>query len=290
VIILVAAALAGLLAFGAISVDAGLLYAERTRLNNVADAAALAGAVALAEYPNSADTVGATAAANQAIDNVTGANGLAAAQVTATIGGKDVTVKVSNTTELAFAKVISIPTAQVGASATAEYGTPSVLDGEGIGNVVPLGIELTGEEKPGDRIVLKDGGGAGTNGDFQFLALDGGKGVPSIEAIFSTGYQGTLTLGQEIDLAQGVKNNIAVTVMPPRLNTIVFVPVVSAPDKNVVTIVGFAAFLLKEMPGNGNDNTIVGELVPIVIPGGGGAGGVSDPSTGYGLRCVRLTR
>lgn len=298
VIILIAAALAGLLAFGAISVDAGMLYAERTRLNNVADAAALAGAVALAEYPDLTDTLGATAAANQAIDKVITANGLTSSQVTSTVdcSGKTVDVKVSAVKEMAFAKVIDVPTVQVGAGATADFTVPSILDGGDVGNIVPLGVELTGTPQPGDPVVLKDGGGSGTCGNFHLLALDGNGGVPSILAIFLNGYQGVLEKGDWIETAPGNKDIVATNGMEYRLASeetrIVITPIVSYANvngKDMVQILGFAAFYLEGLPGHGGDNTITGHFIQFVVPkAGGDTGGTGG--TDYGLRSVRLTR
>lgn len=296
VIILVAAALAGLLAFGAISVDAGLIYAERTRLNNVADAAALAGAVALAEYPDLSDAVGATAAANLAIDRVIAANGLTSSQYVPTISGKSVTVEVQSVQELTFARVLDIPTADVSASATADFTVPSVLDGGDVGNIVPLGVELTGTPQPGDPVILKDGGGSGTCGNFHLLALDGNGGVPSILAIFLNGYQGVLEKGDWIETAPGNKDIVATNGMEYRLASeetrIVITPIVSYANvngKDMVQILGFAAFYLEGLPGHGGDNTITGHFIQFVVPKAGGGSGGSG-GTDYGLRSVRLTR
>lgn len=122
VIILIAAALAGLLAFGAISVDAGVIYAERTRLNNVADAAALAGAQALPSGQ---------AAAREAALQCLAANGVSAAQaeISFTGGqGTEVQVRVQNTANLTFARLVNVNTAEVGASATAATAIPQAFD------------------------------------------------------------------------------------------------------------------------------------------------------------------
>lgn len=126
-LVVVAVMIVGLIAILALVIDGGNVYAERRRLQNAADAGALAGARALASKLGEA-------AAYAAADQFTAQNG--AQSWTTSIAGRRVRVTAFRTLPMNFAQVIGIATIDVQATAEAEWypAIPSV-------GLVPLAVE-----------------------------------------------------------------------------------------------------------------------------------------------------
>ncbi|MDQ0663508.1 Flp pilus assembly protein TadG [Arthrobacter ulcerisalmonis] len=131
--VIVAAMLVVLLGFAAMAVDVSMLYAERTQLRNGADAAALAIAQTCAK--NSKDSNCSTSAtlapnlansnANDGISNIKSiAFGSPRGPVTVAVGAQE-SGHAPNQVSLFFARVFGINTAEVNATSTAAWGTPS---------------------------------------------------------------------------------------------------------------------------------------------------------------------
>ncbi|WP_407070620.1 TadE/TadG family type IV pilus assembly protein [Pseudarthrobacter phenanthrenivorans] len=130
--VIVAFMLVALLGFGAMAVDVGMLYAERTQLRNGADAAALAIAQKCAK--NESDTncsatssLAAGLASGNAVDGLSNIKSAVLDPATRTI-----TVTASaqeaghspNEVSLFFARALGINTAEVTAPATVQWGSP----------------------------------------------------------------------------------------------------------------------------------------------------------------------
>jgi len=132
VLVLVALSLLVLLGIVALAVDGGHLYAERRKMQNAADAGALAGARVLCyeadQTPPYDDVV--DEAKKYAVDH----NGAEGAQVTVS-GSLTVTVVATETATTFFARVIGFPTADVAARASAMCQGP-----EGAGGLWPLAV------------------------------------------------------------------------------------------------------------------------------------------------------
>ncbi|WP_427172035.1 pilus assembly protein TadG-related protein [Arthrobacter sp. 92] len=133
VVVVVALLMLVLLGFGAIAVDVGMLYAERTQLRNGADAAALAVAQKCAKNLSDPDcsttsTLAGSLANGNANDNLSNIKSLVLDKtnrtVTATAASQEAG-KTPNQVSLFFARVLGMNTAEVGASSTAQWGTPS---------------------------------------------------------------------------------------------------------------------------------------------------------------------
>src|SRR5262245_35152995 len=124
VLIVVAGLLIVLIAFVALGVDTGVLYSARTSAQQVADAAALAGAFTFVNNSTAVDKAGtATDAATQvALNNSILGKGIVAADVTVTpdVAARKVTVVVQTTQDTYFAKAIGKSTAVVRVTAIAE--------------------------------------------------------------------------------------------------------------------------------------------------------------------------
>ena len=131
--VLVAILMVVLLGFGAIAVDVGMLYAERTQLRNGADAAALAIAQKCAKSVTDPDC-SATSTLAAALTNGNANDGLsnikstaldkAARTVTVTAASQEAG-KSPNEVSLFFARVLGMDSTEVNASSTVQWGTPS---------------------------------------------------------------------------------------------------------------------------------------------------------------------
>ena len=116
-----------LLAFLALAIDVGHIYAERRRMQNAADAGALAGAWEICfGDPSQAEAT--------ARDYTIARNGAQAADVD--VQTWTVTVVASETTDTFFAGIIGIPTADVGAVAEAACGAA-----RSAGGLWPIALE-----------------------------------------------------------------------------------------------------------------------------------------------------
>jgi hypothetical protein len=130
--VLIALLMVVLLGFAAIAIDVGMLYAERTQLQNGSDAAALM--VAQKCAMNETDTncsatspLAADLANKNALDGQSNVKSIAldkidrSVQVTA--GAKE-TGSAPNTVSLFFARVLGIPSAEVLATSSVRWGSP----------------------------------------------------------------------------------------------------------------------------------------------------------------------
>ncbi|HEY8699886.1 MAG TPA: Tad domain-containing protein [Arthrobacter sp.] len=130
--VIVALMLVALLGFGAMAVDVGMLYAERTQLRNGADAAALAIAQKCAKSATDPDcltptplaTGFANGNANDGLSNIKSvALDQTARTVTVTVGSQEA-AHTPNQVSLFFARVFGLNTTEVNAPATVTWGSP----------------------------------------------------------------------------------------------------------------------------------------------------------------------
>ena len=128
VLVVVAALLIVLIAFVALGVDTGALYSARTSAQEVADAAALAGAFTFVNDPTAPQPTTATNAATQvAINNSIMGKAVVATDVVATadVVNQKVTVTVTSTQPTYFAKAIWNSSANISATGVAEAADES---------------------------------------------------------------------------------------------------------------------------------------------------------------------
>jgi Flp pilus assembly protein TadG len=121
VAVIVAVAMVGLLGAVALAVDAGSLYSERAQLQNGADASALAIAQACAADSASTTCVAPTSAA-QSLANANTVAGSADVR-SVSVSGSTATVTLGKTVPTSFAAALGIMSDDVGASATASWGS-----------------------------------------------------------------------------------------------------------------------------------------------------------------------
>lgn len=286
VAILVALGLTTLLGFGALVTDIGLFYAQKASLQNAVDAAALAGVQELPGDPNRASQIAQDYATRNNAPNIS---------VQFEVNNAKIIVTTQKTVPTYLAKIWGINSEQLSATARAIMLPPTSISG-----AVPLSIQEQNFEY-GALYTLKSGSNDDTgqnSGWFGALELSG-NGARSYETDLADGYQGTLSIGQIIDVKhgnmsgpteQGVEERLAQDTRVPR-NTfndydrnapeIMYVPIVKIVDSNgnsvhQVQIVGFAAFFLEGVAGNGNDSIITGRFIRTLIPDGKTGGTLSD--------------
>jgi len=295
VVVLVALSLTGLLGLCAIVADVGSLYAQKVHLQNSVNAAALAGVRELPSNPGEAIAI--------AIDYAS-KNGVVSQDVQAMVDSDNdskLIVVASKKAPTHFARFWGITEEQISISASsrAMMDPPKVLFG-----AVPLAIQKQVFDYTTDY-VLKSGGGSGTSdwyfddsknnaagksgetsgtpGWYGALELSG-TGADTYETDLANGYEGTLSVGQILDVkhgdmsgptAKGIKTRIDSDTRVPK-NTIdnyennapqiVHIPIVEIISENgnsiqQVQIVGFAAFFLKGVAGNGNNSIVTGRFI-----------------------------
>lgn len=288
VTVLTAAVAVCLLLAAALTIDVGALYGEKSRLQAVADAAALAGASAL---PDSA------AARDRALDYAA-RNGVPAEAVSVEVNADrtrvDVAVQVTARTQLAGA--VGMPAFPVRAASAAFKSRPGAVEG-----AQPLGVELQQFEL-GKEYRLKIGSsGKGEEGpyrgNFHALAL-GGSGADTYEENLRHGYPGWLEAGQSVPTepgnmvgptADGLRERLEAdpysTWDHPRANSprVLLVPVIlsfEGSGRTSVTIAGFATFFLESVTGG----EVRGRFIKWTVPGRPASGEVPD----YGTAVIQL--
>ncbi|MCQ6271388.1 Tad domain-containing protein [Pseudarthrobacter sp. R1] len=202
--VIVAILLVTLLGFVAIAVDIGLIYSERAQLQNGADASAIALAQKCAKDGTdplcSTTSSLATSLANQnALDGMSKVYGIdldkTSRKVSVTTSAKE-TGGTDNSVSLFFADVLGIPTKEVGARASAEWGSPKAGR-----TAFPLAFSIcqVKDHVDGSLQLLQDHGnnanpdcnygpsGAAVAGGFGWLAPDAGKCGGTIDLALSEG-------------------------------------------------------------------------------------------------------
>ena len=284
VMVVAAIMMVTLMASAAVVIDAGQLFLAKKRLQNAADASALAGCFTLV---NKQDPVLADAESSKYIS----ANVIGEYQYSPTVDLDKNTFQVNlfQKVEHFFATVIGIDSSTVSATATAGGNTVISITG-----VVPLGVVRQQFEfnKP---YTLKYGGGEGYNGNYGALAL-GGRGASNYRSNLMYGYKNEIKIGDIVatetgnmagPTSQGVNYRISldhssIQDLAPNSPRVVIVPVidrlVGSGSNASATVVGFAAFYLESTDGKG---AVTGSFLKWAVSGKVGAGpsfGVVSPT------------
>lgn len=297
VVVLVALALTTLLGFCAIVTDVGLLYAKKAQLQNSVNAAALAGVQVL---PNEVN-------AQEIAKDYASRNGVSDSEVEVTFEASNSKIIVQATQQIPtyFARIWGITEEQISVSARAVLAPP-----EGLFGAVPLSIQEQEQDfVKGQKYVLKYGGRSdnsdlyldddqnnkvkksevesGTSGWYGALDLTG-TGAKSYQEDLANGYQGTLRVGQILNVKHGNMSGPTSEAITSRLNSdesdpkntidsyesdapqIVYIPIVKIISEKgnaiqEVQIVGFAAFFIEGVAGNGNDSEVTGWFIKTLV-------------------------
>jgi hypothetical protein len=262
-----------LLGATALTLDVASWYREQRQAQATADAAALAGAQVLPANPAEA-----LALAQQYADSNGG--GVSAADITLTsdwVPNDTVKVNVKRAAPGFFAKLFSIASVNVSATAAARADTPEQVQGAAPIVVNKLHPMLGGPGCPCFKVettlpLAKDG----APGAFGLLDFDpdGSNGVPPLAAWLQSGFGGWLDLGN-YESASGAKFNgdDIRDALTARLDTELLFPVFdtltgtgSGADYNIIGWVGFHldAFDLTD---HGNNQTITGYFTRVIWNG-----------------------
>lgn len=262
--VIIAIAMVSLMGMAALSIDVGHYYAATRTMQDVSQAAALAGAMALPDQQ----------AALQNAQDYLGKNGVPLSDATIQVTASTVRVEAFSTVHFWFAPVIGFSSARADGWTVAGLESPS-----GSNDTRPWGVPADAVV-PGQDVTLKAGAGGGSGGNFGAVQLCG-SGASSYENNIVQGCSQPVTVGQALSVQPGAMagptdsgvqqlvgedpNATWQTVQPgsPRL---VIVPVVSPPsghgENATVTVQGFAMFFV-EGPGSAN-GSVVGRFMQSV--------------------------
>lgn len=281
-IVMVALTITMMIGFGALVVDVGNLYLHKIRLANMADAAALAG---VQDLPGNSQLAIANArmyAAQNGMDSdVVG--------VSISTNNMVITVNATRKVPLFLARIFQMTFSNVVATASA-----SISPIKGASGIVPFGI-VKQQFIYGQTYNLKAGAGDGYSGNYGALAL-GSNGANVYRGNIENGYDGQLQIGDWISTepgnmsgptSQGVDYRISLdptatfATVEKGSPRIIVVPVIDSLEvhgRSDVLIVGFSAFFLEGVGGQGHNNYVTGKFMQMVVPGD-----ISPGVTSYGV-------
>lgn len=327
VAILVALMMVVLLGSTALVTDVGVEFAAKQKLWNALDAGALSG---IEEIFNGASAARSTA--NQYVQS----NGGTVTSINVNTTTDTITLNGQQQVPLYFARVLGYNSANIAIQVQAQAGT--LVSGTGFapiavveqnftyGQTYTLSIGAgqsssgsgsgsssesgdgseTGENSgsSGDSGESGDGSGSDSqeygSGNYGYLAL-GGTGAEQFSQNLMNGYNGVLSVGEQIqtepgDMSGPVSQSISYRMQQgqgwtfatatdgcPRVMLLPVVNTLNVNGRSNVTIVGFAAFYLDGLQGSGGHQQIVGRFLQMVIPGTIGQG------TNFGLYGAHLT-
>ena len=177
----------------ALIIDIGRAYIVKQRMQDAADAAALAAAQKLPIRDSAINT--AIAFAEQ--------NGVSPSGITATPSADATTIEVEckSTIYYTFAKIIGFDQKTVSSAATALKGGTSTA------GLRPWAFDDSASHKYGDSFVLKLGGGGGTGGFYEIVSYgDQGNDASTYQSNITYGYPGAVSLGDTVNAVNGNKN------------------------------------------------------------------------------------
>lgn len=314
--VVTAVILSVLMVFSALVVDWGAFFAKAGVLQNALDSAALAAVLELpADNTGTAEWAAATAEAVTYAD----LNGISvtSADITPIYRDNDtgkpiigLRVTQSATVEYYFAKVIGIDTGTVTRAASASLESVS-----GVKGAIPLCVPAASLRYALDNgtvtnLIIKcstDTGflgidATGTQGWFGALDYEGSSGASTYADLLAIGYDGTLSVGQLVQVENGnmsgptldgftrrysqCTDGCTAENYTPDCPRLCFIPVVEVVGSKEVKIVSFAAFFLESCGGSGNNSYITATYIAPYV--------VSDPGSGesgqdFGMYAAKLT-
>ncbi len=253
VAVIVAILIVVFIGMAALAIDVGALFEERREVQTAADAGALAG---VQELPASTSAAEAQARAYVAL-NAPQATDIAVDFPDAyTIR---VTARTPNSPYY-FARVWGGDSAPVAAHATARVTSPDSFSH----GVMPIGVFPRSADESalngygygwGDEVIIKEGGGDGTTGNFAWLRL-GGTGAAYLKDLIRSG-GGSATLGGFYDTEAGNAASVNTT-LRSILDLHAFEEICPEPDES-------GAVHTNVLPGDPEDGCPNLILVPIIV-------------------------
>jgi len=277
--------------FGALVIDGGMMYFERTRMQGVVDAASTAGASVLESYGTNA----AIAAALEVVQ----ANGVSTSSVDIFVDTDRKTVSVMSGigAETWLAGIIGVSEVSINTDSGAQSQSLS-----GVTGAVPLGV-MWDNFIFGQQYILKfaNDGNIGSWRGILDLGVSGG-GSSEYRQHLEYGWNGLLRVGDSLETVGGNRSGPTRDAVRARLDRcnhfprctfdsfvddcprLVIVPVVNTPVNGRVGVLGFAGLFLEGVPGSGNESIIIGRFVEFISEG------ESSTSRSFGARVIRIIR
>ena len=286
-LVIVAVLLLGLVAITALVIDGGNIYLQRRRMQNAADAGALAGVRALALDQ------GYSAAYAAATDYCSQRNG--ADRCAVSVSGVSFIVRACEDAQMTFARVLNLDQVEVCAQAAARFGPVSRAWG-----AAPIAMRefdfdfvttysMWDDAKDEDPVTSHN-----ISGSFRgWLTLDcvyptncSPAGASTLSDWMRNGYQGFTDINIWIRGDSGTK---ASTIAEARVGQVLLLPVFNQitdmySNKSYYHILTFAAFEVSSVKKTGTPKGITGKFLKYVMPG---------PPTGSeddGVRSIALTQ
>lgn len=267
VAIILCFAMVMLLGFTAFALDIGLVYAEKAKLSNALDAAALA---AVLELPQSSEK------ARDCAEEYLEKNNVDASLAVITISNDNKSIKISadKTVKHLFAPIIGIQSSDVEVSSKAVVVPAKTVTS----GVRPFAVQMF-DFSYGDLVTLKEGAGDGYNGNYGAVAL-GGRGSSIFKINALEGYDGTISVGDYIytepgnmaGAASSIKNYInsedsSFDNFPRDSIRLWIIPLVDSLDVNgrgQIKVVGFGAFYVEDVNKKSGKIEINGRFIRFV--------------------------
>lgn len=285
IIVIAAFLMLVLTAFAGLVVDGGQLYMTKTKLQKVANAAAISGGQELKTNAGQKVTV--------IVDDILKAhNALPYRQSVVVIPEKQVTVKLKESVPLFFSSIVGMNAVDISVKATAAVGVMSRVNG-----AAPIGIDESVPLVYGNPYTLKVDETASATGNFGALALQG-PGAKLYEQNLMYGFDGELKIGDILNTQTGNLAGPTKTAVDYLLTTctdmtardcsrILIIPVyvpflVQSNQLKQIKITGFAHFYISE-PMNTKDKTVKGIFLERV-----GTGFHSEAASIKGAYTIRL--
>lgn len=300
VLILLAGAVFVMLGMAAMVADVGIAYLDRAKLAVAADAAALAAAC---ELPHDME------AARDVAREYAQKNGVPPDKLEIEIlpDRESIRIRAEKKMSLFFGRLFSLEERDLSAVSRARAGVVSAVKG-----IAPLAVEKKNFIY-GEKYLLKQGAQEDIfftyespyhTGFFGALAL-GGSGASRYEENLTYGFNKVVSVGDVLPTESGNMSNPTKRAIDNRMERctcscteenfqkncprILLVPVYEDTEGKKekikeIEVIGFAAFFVEEVLGQGNENQIFGYFVETTV-----AGEIGDNGTPYfGLRTSRL--
>ncbi|MFA5635231.1 MAG: TadE/TadG family type IV pilus assembly protein [Anaerovoracaceae bacterium] len=316
-LILMTIGLSVMLTMAALVVDVGIAYCHGSRLQNAADAAVFAGGRLLPAAEGDIDKQ--SAIEDQIREYLTkneiSMDEIASIDFTDSINGAYYGLHLSLNTQsqTGFARVLGVDNIPVDKQAGVKVRPSLSADDVVPVSVVKDELDLLLDQGQTEHIILKFGGGDGSNGAFGAINLSGvkGGGANQYSNWIVNGYTTEITIGEKMypiepgNMAGPTSKAFddrysSCTHFPeeggctsqqfePACRRVVKIPVIEYIDNHNVQIVGFAVFVLEDCYANGNNGEVQGSYVEAVISGTADYYADADLEREYGAYCLTLS-
>lgn len=270
VTILVSILMVSLMLLMALTIDVGIVYAEKAKLSKAIDAAILAGGVELPNKKEEAESI---------MQEYLLLNGVSLDQVQIFISEDGLSAEIIAVKEVDhyFAKIAGFDSSAINESSKIILGNASSVSS----GLKPYAITKF-DFQYGDIVVLKEGAGDAYHGNYGAISL-GGTGVPALLDNSINGYDHEISIGDYVYTEPGnmasiytpLKNYIDSTneIFPnysrnsDRVWTVPVFDTLEVDGRDAIPVVGFGQIFIEGIQKNGGDVEIVARFIEYVING-----------------------